>query len=521
MKTFAPLVLVLCSGIGVSLDDALAQTPEIDSVRFSEAALAYSNGAIQKTSPIDGTVNLITGDNQSVGNRMLLGKRDSLYLKLNNPTDVAVGELFTVYRRIRKVFHPTTKEYLGFVVNRSAIVKVTEADHALTTVEAVHSYGPISPGDPVMRFVAPAPDIEGNPPSNISDLEGMIVELQADRTMTLVSQSNVVYVDRGREDGLKTGDLLDIHRHSAGLPPRKIGQLKVLSVESRTATALIRKANTRVFKGDRFKLVGNAAPPTQPVGVIPESPTTQASQTVPADLVASKLKIQDASGQSRLNLGDIAKFLHYDSGDAAIKPDSYKVLDQLIDYLHSSGDMRMIRVEGHADNMEIGPSLKSRYPSNLELSKVRANGVLRYLLEKGGIEPGRISAVALGDTKPTATNMVEEGRMRNRRVEILLYTPDGETPAPKPEVQTQVQKPEGRLSTVSARDDNDQPLPSTASAMTDSPGRGAMIVDDSPQTPTKDRANPSNDPDESGSTSSDTNKKGIPPQPPTAGTQTE
>ncbi len=521
MKTFAPLVLVLCSGIGVSLDEALAQAPEIDSVRFSDAALAFANGAIQKTSPIDGTVNLITGDNQSTGNRMLLGKRDSLYLKLNNPTEVAVGDLFTVYRRVRKVFHPVTKEYLGFVVNRSAIVKVTEADHALTTVEAVLSYGPISPGDPVMRFVAPAPDIEASPASNISDLEGMIVELQADRTMTLVSQSNVVYVDRGREDGLKTSDLLEIHRHSAGLPPRKIGQLRVLSVESHTATALILKANTRVFKGDRFKLVGNAASPTQPVGVIPESPTTQASHTVPANLVSSKLKIQDASGQSRLNLGDLAKFLHYDSGDAAIKPDNYKVLDQLIDYLHTSGDTRMIRVEGHADNMEIGPSLKSRYPSNLELSKVRANGVLRYLLEKGGIEPERISAVALGDTKPTATNMVEEGRMRNRRVEILLYTPDGETPAPKPEVQTQVQKPEGRLSTVSARDDNDQPLPSTTSAMTDSPGRGTTAMGDSPQTPTKDRANPANDPDESGSTSPDTNKKGIPPQQPAAGTQTE
>ena len=203
MKTLASLILVLCSGIGVSLDGALAQAPEIDSVRFSEAALAFSSGAIQKTSPIDGTVNLITGDNQSTGNRMLLGKRDSLYLKLNNPTDVAVGDLFTVYRRVRKVFHPVTKEYLGFVMNRSAIVKVTAADHALTTVEAVLSYGPISPGDPVMRFVAPAPEIETSPASNISDLEGMIIELQADRTMTLVSQSNVVYLDRGKEDGLK------------------------------------------------------------------------------------------------------------------------------------------------------------------------------------------------------------------------------------------------------------------------------------------------------------------------------
>ena len=152
---------------------------------------------------MDGTVNLVTGDNQSSGNRMLLGKQDSLYLKLDNSTDVAVGDLFTVYRRVRKVFHPVTGEYLGFVVNRSAIVKVTAASHALTTAKAVISYGPISPGDRVVRFVAQTADIEPSPVEHVSDLEGMIVELQADRSMTLVAQSNVVYLDRGWEDGLK------------------------------------------------------------------------------------------------------------------------------------------------------------------------------------------------------------------------------------------------------------------------------------------------------------------------------
>ncbi|NGZ59174.1 MAG: hypothetical protein CV081_01560, partial [Nitrospira sp. LK265] len=141
MKTLASLVLVLCSGTGLPLEVALAQTPEIDSIRFSQAALAFSSGAIQKTSPIDGTVNLITGDNLSTGNRMLLGKRDSLYLKLNNSTEATVGDLFTVYRRVRKVFHPVTKEYLGFVMNRTAVVRVTAADHALTTAEVVLSYG--------------------------------------------------------------------------------------------------------------------------------------------------------------------------------------------------------------------------------------------------------------------------------------------------------------------------------------------------------------------------------------------
>lgn len=523
MKTLAALILVLCSGIGVSHDRALAQVPEIDPVRFSEAALAFSSGAIQKTSPIDGTVNLITGDNQSTGNRMLLGKRDSLYLKLNNPTDVAVGDLFTVYRRVRKVFHPVTKEYLGFVMNRSAVVKVTEADHALTTVEAVLSYGPISPGDPVVRFVAPAPEIETSPASNISDLEGMIIELQADRTMTLVSQSNVVYLDRGKEDGLRTGDLLDIHRHSAGLPPRKIGRLKALSLESHTAVAIVLKANTRVMKGDRFKLVGTSASITQSsVGAIQESSTTQASQAVSADLVAGKLKVQDASGQSRLNLGELAKFLHYDSGDAAIKPENYQVLDQLIEYLRTSGDMRMIRIEGHTDNVEIGPSLKSRYPSNWELSKVRANGVLRYLVEKGGVEPERISAVGIGDTKPTATNAVEEGRTRNRRVEVLLYTSKTDTLERIPEGQTHVQKIESNPSSLSARGSNDQPTSSTAgSDSTNSAGSGTLSIGTPSQIPAQDGSGTANTSDAGSSPSPDTGRQGAPTQQPAAGTPTE
>ena len=98
MKTLPSLLLVLFSVLGISPNHAVAQTSDLDSIRFADQALAFSSGVIEKTSPIDGTVNLITGDNQSSGNRMLLGKRDTLYLKLNNPSDVAVGDLFTVAR---------------------------------------------------------------------------------------------------------------------------------------------------------------------------------------------------------------------------------------------------------------------------------------------------------------------------------------------------------------------------------------------------------------------------------------
>ena len=176
------------------------------------------------------------------------------------------------------------------------------------------------------------------------------------------------------------------------------------------------------------------------------------------DVVARTLKVQDAGGQSRINLGELSnKFLHYDSGEAAIKPDSYKVLDQLIEYLHTSGDERLVRVEGHADNVEIGPSLKLRYASNWELSKARAGGVVRYLVEKGGLDSARLSSVGYGDSKPAGSNSVEEGRTKNRRVEIVLYTPSTDQKASTSDQSMPVQEANADATSISARRSNDKP----------------------------------------------------------------
>ena len=220
------------------------------------------------------------------------------------------------------------------------------------------------------------------------------------------------------------------------------------------------------------------------------------------------------AGQSRLNLGEMAKFLRYDSGDAAIKTENYPILDQLIEYLRTTDDMRLIRIEGHTDNVEIGPSLKSRYPNNLELSKVRANGVLRYLLEKGGVEPSRLNAVGLGDTKPVATNSVEEGRTKNRRVEILLYNPVADPSTPTSDANTHAQSSGGNLSTLTARDGDDQQT--SAHAGSDDPARsGTLSLGDSSQTSGRDGSNTDNGSDPSGPPTADTDKQDLPQQPAT------
>ena len=118
------------------------------------------------------------------------------------------------------------------------------------------------------------------------------------------------------------------------------------------------------------------------------------------------------------------KQLRFESGEATIRPEGYQVLNELIAYINTTAGDRLIRVEGHADNQEIGPSLKSRYRTNWDLSKARAGGVLRYLTEKGGIDSAKLSLVGYGDTKPMASNATEEGRQKNRRVDIVLYSPE-------------------------------------------------------------------------------------------------
>ena len=405
---------------------------DLNSIRFGEPALAYSSGSIQRSTPQDGFVNVITGDNQTTGDHMILGSRDVLYLRLKNSGDVALGDLFTIYRRAHKVFHPTTGQYLGHLVNRLAVVQVSQIDKDLTTVQIMRAYAAVSPGDPVMKFVLPTDEGAAADQTTAGDVEGRVVDSQSNMgIMNLVAQRNIVYLDRGREDGIRTGDRMDVVRSGGSLPPRVVGELKILSMEDRTATALITKSVSRILKGDHFRVKVHA-PEAMPIS---QSPQQSLNVSPALASSTSKLQVQNAASETRISLSDLMKQLRYESGEATIKSEGYQVLDELIAYLKTTAGDRLIRVEGHADNMEIGPSLKSLYQTNWDLSKARAGGVLRYLTEKGGIDSAKLSSVGYGDTKPMASNATEEGRQKNRRVDIVLYSSESTREQSEPEAK--------------------------------------------------------------------------------------
>jgi chemotaxis protein MotB len=109
----------------------------------------------------------------------------------------------------------------------------------------------------------------------------------------------------------------------------------------------------------------------------------------------------------------------FPSGQAALTPEGYRVLEKVAHILATVTDRR-IHIEGHTDNVPISPALSARFPTNWELSTARATEVVKYLLGQTHLPASRFSAVGRADTTPIASNATADGRSHNRRIEIIL-----------------------------------------------------------------------------------------------------
>lgn len=111
---------------------------------------------------------------------------------------------------------------------------------------------------------------------------------------------------------------------------------------------------------------------------------------------------------------EINASLLFAPGDARLNVDSIQALKAIASVLKL--DTHAIQVEGHTDNLPIKNSI---FPSNWELSAVRASTVARLLTENG-VDENRVTAVGQGAKLPVSENETPEGRARNRRVSVTI-----------------------------------------------------------------------------------------------------
>jgi len=103
--------------------------------------------------------------------------------------------------------------------------------------------------------------------------------------------------------------------------------------------------------------------------------------------------------------------IHFDTGEATIQEESASTLAEIAELLDQHPNLTL-GVVGHTDST-------GETDFNMELSTRRAEAVVDYLTSEHGADQGRLIARGLGPWAPAASNEDEDGRARNRRVELI------------------------------------------------------------------------------------------------------
>jgi chemotaxis protein MotB len=137
------------------------------------------------------------------------------------------------------------------------------------------------------------------------------------------------------------------------------------------------------------------------------------------EIAKGQVTISELKGKLTVNMEAAILF---DSGRVEVKQEGLDILNKMVETLKNLGD-KAIRIEGHTDAVQITGALAHTFPTNWELSAVRAINVTKFLQQQG-IDPRNLSAAAFAEYKPVADNATKEGRGRNRRIEITLVAKD-------------------------------------------------------------------------------------------------
>lgn len=205
-------------------------------------------------------------------------------------------------------------------------------------------------------------------------------------------------------------------------------------------------------------------------------------------LLERRFELAGASEFVQVGIDERGVFIRFDgrvlfeSGSADIAGDSFTLLGTAASVLGTISNP--LEVEGHTDNQATG----SAWPSNWELSVARSAGVVRWLIEPGGLPDTRLTALGKADTKPVASNNTDDGRRQNRRVEIVTRVIQTATPAGEDDGSAGEEPADGAGETAAGGlDETDQPVDGVpadgtdqATGTADQPGDGAGGNEDDP-----------------------------------------
>ena len=195
--------------------------------------------------------------------KLLMHEGDFVFLSFRDMEEVKVGDRYTVFRVGEEVEHPVTGTPMGNLIDilGSVVITAVEGDVVEGRIEVSHKE--ILPKTRVIPFRKPISEVEVIEADR--SISGYIVSGIEGRKW--FSENDIVYIDKGENDGIKKGYLMNIYRKRPpaedpfaedrliALPRKNLGSLLVIDTSGTTSTAIIIKSLTSIKKGDIVETV--------------------------------------------------------------------------------------------------------------------------------------------------------------------------------------------------------------------------------------------------------------------------
>ncbi|MGM0500932.1 MAG: OmpA family protein, partial [Bacillota bacterium] len=135
--------------------------------------------------------------------------------------------------------------------------------------------------------------------------------------------------------------------------------------------------------------------------------TVVEEQDLETGLISTESIMQDIESKGKVSIYGV----YFDTDSAKIKSDSEPTVEKIAKVLKENPELN-IHIVGHTDNT-------GEFDYNLELSKKRASALAGKLVNEYDINKERLEAKGVGPLAPKETNETEDGRAKNRRVELV------------------------------------------------------------------------------------------------------
>ncbi|SDZ91256.1 LysM domain-containing protein [Desulfuromusa kysingii] len=199
----------------------------------------------------------------SVDNRILLTKNDTVFLKMKNPADVTVGDTYGLFERGNSIKNPHTNQFIGTMMSNLGFLQVTEINGDTVIAKIATVFREIQRGAELFEYIPLSKEITLQ--RGTTDKEGYVVAARDEKGT--FSTNDIIFVNLGSDDGLVNGNLFYISRprkasdemiKHAGrmqLPDAVLGAAITIETKAKTASAIIIKSVDAAFIGDKVSVV--------------------------------------------------------------------------------------------------------------------------------------------------------------------------------------------------------------------------------------------------------------------------